>query len=217
MRLDSAYEGLVVIVGEPAKAGAFYVPVFSESISKIANQAYGVGTLPFSLRINKSAWNRANCVYRVKSGKCYSKRVSSSLSLSQNNFGDGAWLALCQADTQDFARDLGFKYPMIWVPGPGGEEPEDLAKDPGVPKTDPVKVVKTPGGLHSGAPEAKEPALIVGPGDPMYGIPEDEGDDGYGNLEPTKGGLPGWVIGVGIGTAVLGIAAVAYSKSKKGR
>lgn len=203
------YEGLVIVTGEKARPGAFYVPTFEQSLSQIANQAYGVGTLSFVLRINKSQWNRDHCVYRVKSGKCYSKTSSSSLALSQNNFGDGAWIALCQSDTQSDAAALGLHYPMIWVPGVHGEEPEDLALDPGPTSPTPLKP-----GLTLGEPEAEvlDPIITLTPEVPGRGEPvlDDPQRGGEG-----EGGIPGWVIGVGVGALVLGGAAVLIAKSRK--
>ena len=124
------YPGLQGVVGENARPGHFFVVSPGLNLSRIANQAYGVGTLQYALRINKSAWNRGNCAYRRSSSNCNSTRVSSDLALTQNHFGDGAWLSLCPRDTQEWAANLGAVLPVIWVPGPNGEEPEDYVGEP---------------------------------------------------------------------------------------
>jgi LPXTG-motif cell wall-anchored protein len=152
------YQGLSIYVGENPIPGAFYCPKSGENLSVIANKAYKSGTITPVLRINKSEWNIANCAYRQKSANCYSKHVDPTLARGQSGWGDGAWIALCQADAQDWAKQLGLAMPVIWIPTAKGEDPDDLA--PGL-RGD----VVAPG-------DSKEGDLIIGGGDP---VPDDNG------------------------------------------
>jgi len=195
------YPGLQGVVNEKARAGYFFVVTPGLNLSKIANQAYGVGTLQYALKINKSAWNRANCAYRRSSSNCNSPRVDSNLALRQNHFGDGAWLALCPRDTQAWAQDLGAILPVIWVPGPNGEEPEDyVGPADGLPDVIPI------------IPEGEDDFPLDSEDD-SFDAPEGfvEGDG-----EPVaRGGNWGWVVGVvGLG---LSIGLAALVTSPKGR
>jgi len=139
------YPGLKIYAGEP-KPGNFYTPKSGDALTKIAGAAYGNGTLQYALRINKSAWNMANCVYRYKSTSCSSKVVSGELGVHQKSFAPGAWLALCPADSRGWSNQMGLLYPVIWIPTASGQEPEDLAGqrvvDPGT-RPAPVASVKS--------------------------------------------------------------------------
>lgn len=201
------YEGLSIYVAEKPIAGSFYCPKSSDTLSYIANWAYGAGTLPLVLRINKSAWNRANCVYRKNSTKCSSSKVPSALALSQNSFADGAWLALCQSDKQSWAASLGLNYPVFWVPGPNGEEPEDLATKPQVPIPG---VVFTPGVPGAGT-AVFTPGVTDVPGTAEFtpGFVDD-----VPGVESEKSYLP-WIIGGALLLAAAGGGYYLYKR--KGR
>lgn len=193
------YPKLQIVFNERARAGAWYVPRQNQALSHIANQAYGSGTLPMVLRIDKSAWNRENLIYRKKSADCYSAKVDSKLALTQSSFAAGAWIALCQQDTPAWARGLGFDYPPIWVPGMNGEEPDALV-------TTPIGTV-----LRPVPPSDPPPKVVFIPGEPEEGDSERHRAPAK---EPESGGFR-WYHGLGIAAAVGGIIGVAYLARKK--
>lgn len=106
------YQGLLIYdwnKGERPKAGAFAVVKAYKGLTHLANQAYGI---PSAYRlINRNAWNMQNLAYRSSSTNCGSKRVD-----PQGAFQDKAFIALCQADRPDWAKNMGFRYTPIWVP-----------------------------------------------------------------------------------------------------
>jgi len=213
MILDSPqFFGLKIYVSEKPVPGSFYSPKSGDTLSHIANWAYGVGALPFVLRINKSAWNNANCVYRKKSTSCTSAKAPTGMGATQSNWGDGAWLALCSGDRQSWATGLGLSFPVIWVPGLSGEEPEDLADEPIVvapiepPDDGPVVVIKPPSGgggvsLIPAIPEDDIPPITVSP------IQPGNGNGNWGSTCP-------WILA---GILVIGVGGAIYYAHKQGK
>jgi hypothetical protein len=132
------YKSLDIIVAhsssDEAVAGAFYVPVYGDTLSQISVDAYGMITFSNVMLINRSKYNREHCIYRASSSNCGSKKVSGSLALSQTGYGDGAWLSLCNVDKyglDGLGTALGTAYQVIWVPTQDGLEPGDLDDTPG--------------------------------------------------------------------------------------
>ena len=194
------YEGLKVYVGiQPQSGGGyFYVPQHNETLSGISLFAYNSGALnPGVLRINRSAWNRANCVYRTKSTSCLdsnSPKVDSALALIQSSWADGAWLALCPKDRQGAYDFMALAYPMLWIPTVLGEEPGDLS------------VIPSPGVLKP------KPEIGIDPGTPAGPIDAPEKPYGGGVTIESESSFPwGWIIA---GFAV-GIGGYAYYQGKK--
>jgi hypothetical protein len=191
---------------EVARAGAFFVTRSGMTLSHIAKQAYGDGKLGATLRINKSQWNRENCVYRLSSTSCKSKVVAGILALSQSTWDSGAWLALCPGDKNALATQLALGYPVIWVPTVDGKEPWDFAVTP-IP-TSPIGTVKMPD-LSKLIPGIK--GALPGLGDEdepeKPGEPEPE-------PEPIKAGFPWWVAVIVAGT-IIGTALYVNREGKK--
>ena len=200
------YPGLSIVVNSDPIAGAFYVPKFGDNLSKIAAKAYGSGTLQYIKKINKSRWNMDYCVYRKKSTSCNSKQVSGDLAKLQHSFSDGAWLALCPNDTQDWAQMLGFLYPVIWVTDAEGNEPEDLVNVQPPPVTEGgSNFVMKPG--NGGAVTEGGNNFVTKPGDREAGNKEVGGRE----TELVKPKSKKWLWLVALGVVVGG-----YYAHKKG-
>ena len=188
---------LKIIVGEKAKAGAWFVPSSGQTMSQIANQAYSSGVLAMVLRINKSKWNRDNLIYRRESTNCASPKVNSTLALSQSSFAPGAWVALCQQDTPSWAMGMGFPFPPVWIPGLHGEEPSDFASSP--------EIVNLAPGF--GGDTEPPPTAVFMPGDPQ---------EPSQPRQPSQGGFR-WYHGLAIGGGVLAVVGIAWAASRKKR
>lgn len=127
------YKSLDIIVAQSssdkAVAGAFYVPVYGDTLSQLSVDAYGMITFSNVMLINKSKYNREHCIYRASSSNCGSKKVSGNLALSQTSYSDGAWLSLCNVDKaglDGLGTSLGTAYQVLWIPTQDGLEPGDL-------------------------------------------------------------------------------------------
>ena len=212
------YPGLKIYQGQPPTPGSFYVPAAGRNLSKIANSAYGAGTLAYVLKINRSPWNMANCVYRKSSTSCTSKVVPGSGAVHQSSFADGTWLALCPGDRQQWASQLGFAYPVIWIPGLSGEEPDQLVDRPVIiPGVDDGS---TPSG---GMFDRTDPSNASGgsvdrrtgevdPYTPSGGGIDPNVPDAY--LPPGESKIPWVPIGIGIGVLAIGGLIWAGRKNK---
>lgn len=108
---------------DQAVAGTFYIPHSGDTLSHIALRAYGSGKLAQVQRINRSKWNRANCVYRQSSTKCTSAKANSAVAMGSGGWNVKAWLALCPPDRNKLGDQLGTMYPIIWIPDAQGSEP----------------------------------------------------------------------------------------------
>jgi len=215
------YPGLVIIVGDAKpQLGSFYATKPGRVLSHIAKLAYGSGKLNNVLRINNTAGNRANCVYRESSTNCFSPTASGQAALNQRTWNPGAWLSFCQKDKNPAALSVGSQYQVIWIPPLDDAQPEDLALAPLAPPRSPtepdpgVSFMKPPRGAVT------VPALP--------GVPVDDGRGGVdigdrpvdsGSPVPIKkAGFPWW-LGVGLGIIALGgvvvIGGGGFDKNKK--
>lgn len=208
------YVSLPVLVAESAsdkaQAGKFFVTYSGKYLSHIAKDAYGSGTV-FSLwQINKSAYNKANCIYRYSSSSCSSPIVPGSEVSDAPSWSAKTWLSLCNADKNGvggngLGGELGVSYQVIWVPLEG-KEPWDL-EIPGVLET--PETPGTPGIINKPSP----PSTITTPIVP--GTPEEEEV-----VVPEKAGLPWWLgalLGLGALTTVIYFAVKDKKKGKKGK
>jgi hypothetical protein len=192
MQLDHPqFPGLKIVTGEKAQAGAWYVPTSGQTLSHIANQAYGVGALPMVLKIDKSLWNRANLIYRKTSANCYSQQVDSGLALSQSSFAAGAWIALCQQDTPSWAVAMGFNFPPVWLPPAGtDEQPGDL--------------------VGGGGPGYQFQPVVPGPADDSRLAPP----GGPQPEQQPKGGFKWWH-GALIGGSIVVVGGIVWAASDR--
>jgi len=216
------FPGLVIIVGDATpQQGSFYATKPGRTLSHIANLAYGNGKLTNVLRINNTAWNRANCVYRKTSTSCYSSIVSGHLAAQQKAGNPGAWLSMCQKDKNPIAMAVGSQYQVVWIPTLSDEQPSDLVLAPPVtPRTpyepDPgVSFIKPPTNT------IKIPVTSRVPVDDSRGGSSGGGDDGAidsGRPVTVKAGFPMW-LGIGLGVLALGAVVViggrGMDKTKK--
>lgn len=211
--------------------GAFFVTEKNLVLSEIAKRAYGAPTagstyLTLTKRINRSRYNMAKCYYRRESGNCYSPRVSSELALSTNNWGAGAWLALCNVDrygVDGLGLQLGTKYQVIWIPPASGEEPWDMP----APQNGPPA-----GGIDQPGFETKKPSLHIpgldldlnveiGKGAKGIVVEDDPDEPPKGEPEPIpepqKAGM-GWIPAVVLGAgALVTVLVFAWKNKKKGK
>ena len=208
------YPGLVIIVGDAKpQLGSFYATKPERVLSHIANLAYGSGKLTNVLRINNTAWNRDNCIYRATSTSCYSKIVSGQLALQQKTWDHGAWLSMCQRDKNPAALTVGSQYQVVWIPPLDDAQPEDLALAPLAP---PSKFVKPdPGVSFMKPPQGR----VTSPTLPSIPIGVGDGTIDSGSPSPIdKAGFPWWL---GIGLAVIALGGVivigggGFDKKKK--
>lgn len=218
------FPSLYIYYNENPKPGQFYQPKFGDSLYQIARVAYGIPqpppagvVLPRVLLINKSAWNKANCYYRVQSTNCNSPRTDSSFADRQKNFDPGTWLALCPADTQPWVRDAGLptNYPIIWIPTADSKEPGDIAPpkqtvNTELPQQPLVLNVKVSELTPEGEPVLDLSATQKQAGGTYWG--------GGGTTTPTLGsngkGFPWWIVALG-GVGVVGLI-LFMRKDKKG-
>lgn len=108
------YTGLLIYdwdKGEKPKPGAFAVMKAYKGLTHLANVAYGTPAL--YRMINRNAWNMANLTYRRSSTNCNSQKAD-----PQGALNDAAFIALCQADRPQWAKERGFRYAPIWIPSP---------------------------------------------------------------------------------------------------
>lgn len=123
---------------EAPKRGAFYAVRKGDTLSSIVSSLTKTGQWPNATTgniiaaINNSQWNRSNCIYRVDSSSCTSKRTTS-----------GGYLSLCQGDAKGSAVTLGSKYPVIWIPSAEYVNPSDVPvpstpSTPVAPGVDPI-------------------------------------------------------------------------------
>lgn len=203
------YLGLVINVGGTPVPGSFYVTIPGRTLSHIAKLAYGNGKLANTLRINNTAWNRDNCVYRKSSTSCWATIVAGGNALNQNTWADGTWLSLCQKDKNASALAIGSQYQVMWIPTVDNKQPSDLVSAP----PPPVRA----------APPPPLTVKLITPRGPTPGIftpIDDGGSDGSrdgGSGTPVvikKAGFPLW-LGIGAGILLLGGLFVAAKKKKK--
>lgn len=113
------------VAGENPEAGKFYAAKKGDTLSTVIQYLVKTGQMQVArifdglMKLNNSVWNRANCKYREDSANCSSKRVTK-----------GGFIALCQADQNKTAAELGLKYPVIWIPSTEYAEPTDVPAGP---------------------------------------------------------------------------------------
>lgn len=209
------YSNYDVYVGEfPPAGGCFYSPAYGHNLSKLANRVYGVGTLPFVLQINKSAWNIEHCVYRMNpdnpgSTSCKSPKVDpGEAGIGSMSSWNGPWIALCPGQVNQKiegvpinpAAAMGLQYPVLWVPAEKGDEPI-----PDKPKKD----------LHFDLPDLPSVDVNIEAPD----IPEGEFLPPEEEEETLKagigGGLPWWLWLLLLGGTVGG-GYYLYKRGQKG-
>lgn len=209
-------------VGERPTSGAFYVPKYGDTLSKISSKAYGmaVSTLTGVHWINRSLWNRKAAKkgafhYRANSLSCTAKIVNPDLALTTKGYEEGAWLALCPP------------YPLFWIPGTKDQLPEDLAPldDPPSPPGFTIVLPPKPGVRKKAETRTKPPVrstrLAPGPRStsPYY---QGQGTQPEGVAAPTAPPVAEAGIGVGIpwwawvgGAALIG--GIAWFATRKKR
>lgn len=137
---------------EAPKRGAFYATRKGDTLSSIVSSLTKSGqwtnttTANIIAAINNSQWNRSNCIYRVDSSSCMSKRTTS-----------GGYLSLCQGDAKGSAITLGSKYPVIWIPSAEYVNPGDVPI-PSTPTTPGIEPVVSP--LAPAEPEKKSNMVL---------------------------------------------------------
>lgn len=206
------YDGAL---GEKPRAGAFYIPKYGDTLSKISNRAYGgmISTLAGVQWINRSKWNRDAAKadafrYRRTSTSCKSKIVNPDIALTTQGYKPGAWLALCPP------------YPLLWVPGKEGELPEHLAPPGEPPKPPPLTFAPIPAPSKRAGPGRKGAPVVsgrtvVGPGptSPFYQGQGSAGQDVRGRrLAGIGEDVPWWLI-----LLLLGGGGYLWYRSRKKR
>jgi len=138
--------------GQKPVAGNFYAPTKDDNLSHIASKACGSSAA--WRNINRNVWNKANLVYRPLStgAGCYKAKVNPALAdKTWNPSQEGAYIALCQNDTSARDKEIGSKYPILWIPPNCGDSssisvvPEKEKEI--IPETKPavdLKIVKLP-------------------------------------------------------------------------
>jgi len=106
------YKDILVYTDKP-RAGAFYQVKKDDSLSRLANRAYGSGTAEWWGMINLSAYN-SKFPRRKKSTRCSSPK---------RTFPDG-FIAFCKYSVVDPQGNLSKTYPILWIPPAEGGEPQ---------------------------------------------------------------------------------------------